>query len=206
MRYYNWSPIDLLNFGSGFRITVIFEIPTFSETEIEYNRRSWPPTVAHNVNHNSNANPCNYHLGPRIIPICVYWDAGLILGFEPQQMPGRMVLFDWKVGVVVRTRPPQVAKVTLNVRTWTWTRVSGIKCWVRSCVRVSMLPYFLFACTFPYITNFFVISNNWHICHTLSTLTHTILTSWKQIASLNPSGLENHIPWTETPRKIIIRM
>ena len=76
---------------------------------------------------------------------------------------GTNVLFDWKASVVVRTRHPQVAKVTLNAPTWTWIRsllVSSIKCWMRSCVLVSMLHYVLFACTFPHITKFFVISNN----------------------------------------------
>ena len=53
-----------------------------------------------------------------------FWDFGTQ---RSVQMSGQMVLFDWKAGVVVRTRLPQVAKVTLNVRTWTWIRRLVVK-------------------------------------------------------------------------------
>ena len=63
--------------------------------------------------------------GPRIIPMC--WDVGQILGFW-DCLTGRPVWWS-------RQDHPQVAKVTLNVRTWTWIRslVSSITCWMFEC-------------------------------------------------------------------------
>ena len=51
------------------------------------------------------------------------WDFGTQKSV--QVVSGQIVPFDWKAGVVVRTRPPQVAKVTLNVLPSTTLRPSN---------------------------------------------------------------------------------
>ena len=84
--------------------------------------------------------------GPRMIPnMCVdFWTQMSV------QMSGQMVLFDWKAGVVVRTRPPQVAKVL-------WMYGHGHRHYVTSSVgwgRVFESPCSLIFCLLAHHENF----------------------------------------------------